>query len=353
LADNEIELGLGIHGEKGVKRSALLPADEIAKQLVNRLVDDLGAAASSNTGVVLLINNLGATPLMELNIVGRGALRVLKARGLEVERAWCGTFLSAIDMAGCSISIMPVDAGRLARLDAATEAPAWVKVPAKAPAATVTKINTRNGPQKTAPGQGVLNQTLQATLQRIATALIKAEPRLTALDQAVGDGDLGISMSRAAQAVMDNLDSLARQPVDVALTDLSNLLRKVIAGSSGPFYAIGLSRASARLQQTNSWGAALDGACDAISELGGAGPGDRTMLDALYPAAMAFRATVDQGKDWREAVTAAAAAAEQGARATANLLPKRGRSLYLGERALGSPDPGAEALAVWLRAIAG
>jgi len=77
------------------------------------------------------------------------------------------------------------------------------------------------------------------------------------------------------------------------------------------------------------------------------------MLDALYPAAQAFRTAVDQGKNWQEAVKAAAAAAEQGARETANLAPKKGRSLYLGDRAIGSADPGAEAVGVWLRAIAG
>jgi triose/dihydroxyacetone kinase / FAD-AMP lyase (cyclizing) len=351
LADDEIELGLGIHGEKGVKRTALMPADEISRQIVNRLVDDLGVAVSSNTGVALLINNLGATPLMELNIVGREALKVLKARGLHVERAWCGTFLSAIDMAGCSISVMPVDAGRLARLDAATEAPAWVKVPHETLSAT-KYFRTATAPARQTGASGPVNQTLKVTLQNIAAALIKAEPRLTALDQAVGDGDLGISMSRAAHAVLDNLDSLSRQSVDAALADLSNILRKVIAGSSGPFYAIGLSRAAARLLQTRSWAAALAGACDAIAELGGAKQGDRTMLDALYPAAQAFRATVDEGKSGLEAVKAAAAAAATGAAATAKLLPKRGRSLYLGERALGSPDPGAAAIAVWLDAIA-
>jgi dihydroxyacetone kinase len=78
------------------------------------------------------------------------------------------------------------------------------------------------------------------------------------------------------------------------------------------------------------------------------------MLDALYPAAAAFRkAAIEQGRPWMEAVTSAASAAEQGAQETAQMLPKRGRSAYIGERALGSPDPGAEAIAVWLRGIAG
>ncbi len=76
------------------------------------------------------------------------------------------------------------------------------------------------------------------------------------------------------------------------------------------------------------------------------------MLDALYPAAAAFRKAAERGAQWIEAVHEAVSAAERGARETAHLLPRRGRSVYIGERALGSPDPGAEAVAVWLASIA-
>ncbi len=76
------------------------------------------------------------------------------------------------------------------------------------------------------------------------------------------------------------------------------------------------------------------------------------MLDALYPAGAAFRKAIERGETWTEGVKLAATAAEEGARETAKLIPQRGRSAYIGERALGSPDPGAEAVAVWLRGIA-
>jgi dihydroxyacetone kinase len=356
LADNEIELGLGIHGEKGVRRAALALADEIATELVDRLVVDL--APASNTGVVLLVNNLGATPLMELYIVASAAMRALQTRGLRIERVWCGTFLSAIDMAGCSISIMRVDAQRLALLDAPTAAAGWVKVPSTAPAPAPLRIESPEPAVRVGLKThfAAKDPAWEAVLKRVATALLAAEPHLTALDQAVGDGDLGISMSRAARAILDHLDTLCAQPPVAALTELSNIVRRAIAGSSGPFYAIGLGRAAACLnegrQSPRSWAVALKGACDAICELGGAQVGDRTMLDALYPAAQAFSEALDQGASWLDATTAAATAAELGARETAKLMPRRGRSVYLGERAIGSPDPGAEAVAVWLRAIA-
>ncbi|HEY0339933.1 MAG TPA: dihydroxyacetone kinase family protein, partial [Steroidobacteraceae bacterium] len=248
LADNEIEFGLGIHGERGVHRGSLVSADEIAAQLVKRLVEDSAPAAGDS--VVLLVNGLGATPLMELAIVARAALRELYGRKLRVQRAWCGTFLSAIDMAGCSISIMPVDAERLARLDASTAAPAWVKTPAVEVSATPARVTSLAPADSAIAAQanGTKDSVLEAALRRIATALLEAEAKLTALDQAVGDGDLGISMSRAARAILDNLDALSKQPVAAALMSLSHIMRRVIAGSSGPFYAVGLGRAAARLK---------------------------------------------------------------------------------------------------------
>lgn len=356
LSETEIELGLGIHGERGIRRSPLVPADEITAQLIDRLVADSGATAGSR--VVVLVNNLGATPLMELSIVVRAALRELRTRQIRVERVWCGTFLSAIDMAGCSISILPVDPEVLSRLDAATSAPAWVAAPAMPDHPTPIRIKARapasgKASSTTTTSAGVRNVELEAMLQRIAAALLAAEDRLTAMDQAVGDGDLGISMSRAARAIEENLVSLSRQPPPAALMSLSNIMRRVIAGSSGPFYAVGLGRAAARLNRGDSWADAFDGACAAISELGGASLGDRTMLDALVPAAAAFRLALGQGQTWLEAVRAAAQAAEQGAQGTAKLVARRGRSVYLGDRVLGAPDPGAEAIAVWLRGIAG
>jgi dihydroxyacetone kinase len=98
------------------------------------------------------------------------------------------------------------------------------------------------------------------------------------------------------------------------------------------------------------WTEALDQGCRAISELGGAKSGDRTMLDALDPFVDALKKQVD-GKASREVIMAAVDAAECGVEATARMKPRLGRSSYLGDRVLGHPDPGARAVAVWLRAV--
>ncbi|NTX24720.1 DAK2 domain-containing protein, partial [Burkholderia cepacia] len=137
---------------------------------------------------------------------------------------------------------------------------------------------------------------------------------------------------------------------------LGAALRRAIAGSSGPFYATALLRASRRLADVaepsaRDWAAAFHGAVDSISELGGAHAGDRTMLDALVPAVAAFERALDNDRDPAGAWAAAVEAAEQGAQETAQMTPRAGRASYLGERAIGTPDGGAVAVSYWLRAL--
>jgi dihydroxyacetone kinase len=114
-----------------------------------------------------------------------------------------------------------------------------------------------------------------------------------------------------------------------------------------------LLRASIWLRdQPGDWSGALHAAHLGIAELGGARTGDRTMLDALVPASDAFANAIKAGQTPAEALRAAVDAAESGAKATAAMEPRKGRSSYLGGRAIGHVDPGAEAVAVWLRAVA-
>ena len=119
----EIELGLGIHGEQGVERTALRPADQLVERLLGTILADRGLLPGEP--VALLVNGLGGTPPMELAILARRAIAFLREQGLVVERAWAGEFLTALEMPGASLSVLRLDAARLALLDAPAEAPAW------------------------------------------------------------------------------------------------------------------------------------------------------------------------------------------------------------------------------------
>ncbi|ATB38172.1 dihydroxyacetone kinase [Cystobacter fuscus] len=353
LGEDEIELGLGIHGEQGVRRVPLQPANALVDTLLSAIVDDQRLGAGDR--VALLINGLGGTPAQELAIIARRALAFLRERGLTVERAWSGEFLTALEMPGCSLSLLKVDDERLHRLDAATSAPAWPGSGRLAPARRIAPARTvphASSPTESRPAD--MEHVHQALLA-IADAFDAAETRLTELDGAAGDGDLGISLVRGAAAIRALPPSSWTSPAR-ALMALSEALRRAIGGSSGPFYATALLRASRRLAEhplpdARAWAEAFQAGVEAVAELGGAGPGDRTMIDALRPAADIFSRELQAGGTPAEAWAEALLAAERGAEATARMKPRLGRASYLGERALGLPDAGAEAVVVWLRAL--
>ncbi|MBS7810832.1 dihydroxyacetone kinase family protein [Roseococcus pinisoli] len=349
IGAEEVELGLGIHGEQGVERGPHRPVDALVDRLLATIVEDGGLARGQQ--VALLVNGLGGTPPMELAIVARRALAALRERGIVVERAWSGVFLSALEMPGVSVSVMRLDAARLALLDASAEAPAWPGS-GRIEAARKVLAAAPQPPAEKAVAPGPFAPALKRGALAAAAALEAAEAQLTDLDSRAGDGDLGISMLRGAEALRALPEGAWADPPK-ALEAMAATLRRALAGSSGPFYATALLRAARSLPgvpQPQDWAEAFSRAVASVGELGGAKPGDRTMIDALHPAANAFAAALPEGL--AAALKAAAIAAEQGAEATTSMTPRLGRASYLGARAVGVPDGGAVAVAIWLRALA-
>jgi dihydroxyacetone kinase len=350
LGEGEVELGLGIHGEHGVRKAPIEPADTLVDGLLETI---LGRFPTKPKRIALLVNGLGGTTAMELAIVARRALSSLAKSGITVERALAGTFLSALEMAGVSLSVLELDDSRLARLDAETAAPAW---PNAAPRSRVEPgshqaISEEPSPTPEPP-QTAAGRTLGVVLQKVAESLIAESSRLNDLDQAVGDGDIGVSLARGSRAMLEAIPSLPLDEPAATLHALGTLLQRSLGGTSGPLYAMALLRASARIKGApGDWPGAFRAGCQGITELGGAKPGDRTMLDALIPASEALASSLQAGRPLAEALAEAVSAAESGAKATASMNARKGRSSYLGDRALGHTDPGAEAVAVWLRAV--
>ena len=348
LNEHEMELGLGIHGEPGVARMPWQPADALTETLLTSILQH----KKFPTPVAMMINNLGATTAMELAIVARHAVGFLVSKGFTVERIYAGTFLSSLDMAGISISVLGLDEDRLRWIDAATTAPAWpnlLKQPPGKPSFEIAASATVAGSIAQTEFGGKPKRAIEAACE----ALMLAEAELTELDRVTGDGDLGISMARAAKAVQQAVNSYPLNSISGTLKALAHTLGRELGGSSGPFYGVlflrcgnvlGRSRTIERAQ----WVQAFEEGCLAISELGGAKPGDRTMLDALYPFVNTWK---QDNEATPQAARAAVEAAEQGAEATAQMKPRLGRSSYLGDRVLGHPDPGARAVSIWLRAV--
>ena len=359
LADDEMELGLGIHGEPGAQRTKLQPADELTETLLAQILQQGNFGPDDR--VAVMINNLGATTPMELAIIARHAVPFLQSKGLAVERIYAGGFLTSLDMAGISISVLGVDYDRLRWLDASTDAPAWpnllVKRPGQSELPVTLNPQTRKPPQVISPQATVSASGLKISraIEAACQALIAATDELTEMDRITGDGDLGVSMERAARVVLGNLTTYPLNDVPATLRALAYTVRQALGGSSGPLYGVLLLRCSTVLENSTAigisqWAEALAQGSKAISELGGAKPGDRTMLDALDPFAQILKLAASNLPP-REALLAAVEMAEGGAEATANMKPRLGRSSYLGDRVLGHPDPGAKAVAILLRAV--
>ena len=357
LGEDEMELGLGIHGEPGVRRTKIRSADELTEMLLGVIVKY--GKFSAEKRVAVMINNLGATTEMELAIVARHAMPYLESHGYTVERAYAGTFLSSLDMAGVSISVLGVDDQRLRWLDAETTAPAWPNIvhlgPGKPNAGIASKISATPSVSHAGGARTARGRRVKGAIDAACKALIDAEHELTEMDRITGDGDLGISMRRAAEAVSNSADQYPLDDIPATLKALGHTLQRVMGGSSGPLYGVLFLRCGNVLEASGAsgmaqWVDAIDKGCRAISDLGGARPGDRTMLDALDPFVRSLKNA--GGRLSREVLLAAAEGAERGAEATAQMKPRLGRSSYLGDRVLGHPDPGAKAVAVWLRAVA-
>jgi phosphoenolpyruvate---glycerone phosphotransferase subunit DhaL len=210
-----------------------------------------------------------------------------------------------------------------------------------------------------------MHDALAGWLRASASRIHEQAAALTALDQAIGDGDHGINLDRGFTAIVAMLDSRPSPSADatdaVAAADLlrqaGKTLISTVGGASGPLYGTAFLRAAGAVAGEHPSSAAavvsaLEAAAGGIAALGKASEGEKTMLDALFPAARAARVSLDAGGDVGAVVVAAHLAAAAGAAATIPLLATKGRASYLGERSIGHQDPGATSTALLLGELA-
>lgn len=194
-----------------------------------------------------------------------------------------------------------------------------------------------------------------AVIRAMAEAMEENQKHLTKLDSEIGDGDHGNNMHRGFQAVLERLEGTdASTPAEVLKAVSSALISKV-GGAAGPLYGTAFLRASTSLgdkEEVSPEDAAeaIEAALGGIKQRGKAEPGDKTIVDALQPAAEAAKEAVDGSV--AEVFRAAADAAERGVEDTVDLVARKGRASYLGERAVGHQDPGATSTYLLLDAAA-
>jgi phosphoenolpyruvate---glycerone phosphotransferase subunit DhaL len=193
-------------------------------------------------------------------------------------------------------------------------------------------------------------------LQAFAIEIKQNKEYLTELDAAIGDADHGINMERGFKKVINQLPNVADQDIGSILKTVSMTLISSIGGASGPLYGTLFLRAStvvAGKYQLTSQDLLemLQAGLDGVLQRGKAQLGDKTMVDVLSPAVVAFGQALGTGKVMLPAMQQAVAAAQEGLQNTIPMLAKKGRASYLGERSVGHQDPGATSSYLMLKSL--
>lgn len=365
VPEGHMGLGLGIHGEPGVADKPMPTAADLAVTLVDGVLDDRPGVPAGRIAVIL--NGLGRTKYEELFVVWGEAARLLRDRGYTIVEPEVGELVTSLDMAGCSLTVMWLDEELEKYWTAPADTPAYKKGAAQ---------SAQAGPVRTASSAELDGAAKQFTdlsdqdgrnggqfvaraLDAIAELLAGAEEELGRIDAVAGDGDHGRGMvkgsSAARIAAAAAVDGGAGQAS--VLTEAGKAWAAKAGGTSGVLWGAMLTAIGTRLGDTGKPDAATVAAgmrdgYDALVRLGGAQPGDKTMLDALLPFVEELQRRTSGGEAWQQAWRAAAEVATTAAAATAQLRPKIGRARPLAERSVGTPDAGATSLAMCAHTVA-
>jgi dihydroxyacetone kinase len=364
VPDKQMGVGLGIHGEPGVADEPMPTAAELAVTLVDGVLDDQPATTSRRIAVIL--NGLGRTKYEELFVVWGTMARLLRERGYEIVEPEVGELVTSLDMAGCSLTVMWLDDELEKYWTAPADTPAYRKGVAATSDSGARRTDAADAAVVTphlaelADDDGRSGGVLVArALDAMATMLADAEDELGRIDAVAGDGDHGRGMVKGSSAARE---AAAKAVQDGAgqgsvLTAAGKEWAAKAGGTSGVLWGAMLSALGARLGDTGrpsseAVGAGMRDGYDALVRLGGAAPGDKTMLDALLPFVEELQRRVAADEPWQQAWRLAADVATEAARATAELRPKVGRARPLAERSIGTVDAGATSLAMCAHAVA-
>ncbi|KAK3093627.1 hypothetical protein FSP39_018283 [Pinctada imbricata] len=371
LGADEMELGLGMTSQQvHIIFLQLLSAKEVVTMMLDHMTNTQSSThlpVKKGDKVACMVNNLGGTSVLEMSIIAREAISQLESRGVVVERAYCASFMTSLEMAGVSITLLHLDDTLRKCLDADTTAPGWSKP--WLPQGETTRVTPTpmvyqqkaDTAEISTQGANVSKEeaaVIYKIIKLIAERLIAAEEKLNSLDKESGDGDCGSTLARGSLKIQSKLGSLESpglpvgNPSQLALT-LAGIVEDSMGGSSGGLYSLFCTAASVPLQKGSSgtqWCEALKAGISTIMRYGGAEPGDRTMLDALHAAGTVFTEAVGK-KSAMEAFTDAVQAADKAAQSTATMKARAGRASYVSADHLKNPDPGAVAVTIWMKAI--
>lgn len=399
IGDDEMEFGVGIHGEPGRFREKIdystgTFCDDLSRRILTDLEEDL--ALKKGEDVVLLINGFGGTPLQELYILNNSVTKALKADGINIHRTIVGNFMTSIDMAGASISVLRVDNELKALIDYPVSTPAltWgaaMSEQAEAALEAVQAIGRALGyaPVETAHkaaakkaaandenednavyevegtpqvGEAINTAAFVQIVDKMADVIIENEVPFCEADK-MGDGDFGMSIAKGFKQLKADWATRKKGDIGQFLVSCSEIIKEYCGGASGPIWGSAFKYAGKAMlgkKEVNLADVALlfTEANRGVYETGkksfgkGAEIGDKTLVDALKPCAMALTKAAEEGKTLQEGLDLGAKAAHDGAEATKTHVATLGRAGTVGERSIGYPDAGAHGLDVIFNELA-
>lgn len=357
----KMAVGLGVHGEPGIYELDLGTADDVAKLLVDKLLEDV----PQNPGkkVIALLNGLGSAKYEELFVTFGCVANRLKNAGIQMIDGEVGEFMTSLDMGGLSLTLVWVD----------EEIEKYWFVPCDSPAFRKTKIvdepldssvifNTepealkvnKKGNDSSRQAAALIAQALD----QIKDIISENESMLGDLDAVAGDGDHGAGMTRGSKAAAEAAHWLVKEGAGAQTTLAGAGARwsENAGGASGALWGAALIAAGNALGDDKdldlkSYANAVNSFVKSIQQLGGANIGDKTMIDAQVPFAEVFESSISQGLSFIDSWNRAAIASTSAAKETANLTPKMGRARVLAEKSLGHPDPGATSFSLIVSSI--
>ncbi|MED0975480.1 dihydroxyacetone kinase subunit DhaK [Bacillus paranthracis] len=376
LAEDEMEYGVGIHGEPGIKREKMLSADGLANRMTNDLIKDLGVKDGEE--IALLVNGFGGTPLQELYLFNNAVTRELAARNIKINRVFVGNYMTSIDMAGMSLTVMKLDDELKTLLSKECSTPAF-KV--DGPVESVEYVNVLEEAEEkevsfeleTAEEHAVIKNNVITLnnmiylVDKMSDIIIKNEVPFCELDTHAGDGDFGMSVAKGFKQLKREWHSIVEQEnvtIGSFLDSCSMIIMEHCGGASGPiwggaFRAASKAAGEKRELTVKEFAEMLQAALQGIQSIGersfgrGAVVGDKTLVDALAPCVDSWLASASNEEDMKTAFEKGAEAAVKGAEYTKEIVARMGRAGTVGERSLGYPDAGAHALGVIFTEIAG
>jgi dihydroxyacetone kinase len=358
VEEGRMEIGLGIHGEPGVRVAEHLPAREIAALLVETLLAETPAGAGGEAAV--LVNGLGGAKYEELFVFYNDVAALLVQAGVRAYNPLIGEFVTSLDMNGMSLSLFWLDDELKALLDATASSPAFTSIGpdvagiALAAAVHAAPADGMNAAPHVAAvaddvSGGKMGERARAALRQALATIEEIERELGRLDAAAGDGDHGAGMVRGLRAAAGAVDGFAGTARGTFVRG-GTAFQNAAGGASGALVGAWLIAIGTALPEHDesidavALAMALEEALAELQRLGEAQPGDKTMVDTLAPFCAALSRAAAGGasvpRAWAEALPAAAT----GMLSTVEMVSRRGRASRLGERSRGVQDAGATSI---------